>query len=370
MQTAKSNYCVWQLSAESADVASMGEITILHSPFRVGRQQDLELTLKVPIVSSIHANLIEADGQLYVEDLNSRNGTFVNGDRVTETTLLQPGDLIQFAHAVFRLSREVASDDTSFNQTIMSSVMDDAITIVKFENMMCNELVEPNLQSVIDLNTQEVVGFEALARGKSPGLESAGQMFKAAEKMQRAPELSDLMRRLAAREYERFCDKIKSKGKKLFLNTHPQEIFDSNGLIGSLELLRNSHPGLELVLEIHESTVTDIEEMKKLSRAVKDLGIEIAYDDFGAGQARFFELIEEPPAYLKFDIRLVKDIHKATNRRVKAIEQLVLMVKNLDIQCIAEGIEVKEDAVICQELGFEFAQGYFYSKPKPIREWF
>ena len=61
--------------------------------------------------------------------------------------------------------------------------------------------------------------------------------------------------------------------------------------------------------------MTDANTMRHLRRSLKDLAIGMAYDDFGAGQARLIELTEVPPDVLKFDIALTKDVHRAPCKR-------------------------------------------------------
>lgn len=363
------NSSVWILTAQSSEVASLGELTLLANPYRIGRRHNVELPIHEKLVSGHHATLFEVRGKLYLEDMESRNGTFVNGDRINGKVEVHEGDLIQFAQSVFRLGRDEIVEELSFGETMVNASFDNAQMIIDFENIMLDREFEPHLQSIVDLSTYETIGFEVLVRSKHRELRSPAKLFATAEKMQRESELSELIRRVAAQEFHEARDKIVADGKKLFLNTHPNELHDTQRLIYSMEKIRNEYDDLPLVLEIHESAVTDMEEMSKLCIAISEMGFEIAYDDFGAGQARFFELIEEPPAFLKFDIRLVRDIHQANQRRRQAIAQLVKMVNSLDIICIAEGIEVREDAGVCQELGFDLAQGYYFSRPDSIQSW-
>ncbi len=106
--------------------------------------------------------------------------------------------------------------------------------------------------------------------------------------------------------------------------------------------------------------------MRALGEALRSLNIQLAYDDFGAGQARLVDLIEVPPDYLKFDICLVRDIHKGTDQRRQMLETLVRMAHDLGVAVLAEGIECQEEGEICAQLGFDFAQGYYYGKPAPV----
>jgi EAL domain-containing protein (putative c-di-GMP-specific phosphodiesterase class I) len=69
---------------------------------------------------------------------------------------------------------------------------------------------------------------------------------------------------------------------------------------------------------------------------------------------------------LKFDISLIRDIDNADESRRRMMESLVRMVRDLGINALAEGIETAAEAEACIDLGFEFAQGYYYGKPAPL----
>jgi EAL domain-containing protein (putative c-di-GMP-specific phosphodiesterase class I) len=152
----------------------------------------------------------------------------------------------------------------------------------------------------------------------------------------------------------------------LFVNTHPREMEDGSGLVESLAKVREMTGNTELVLEIHESAVTHPEMMQSLHAAMKELDIRLAYDDFGAGQARLAELIGARPDYVKFDISLIRGIDSADEQRRGMLKSLVQMVRDLDIRALAEGIETDAESEVCRELGFDLAQGYFYGRPAPI----
>ena len=69
----------------------------------LGRHPDCDVVLDAASVSRQHAQIVKDQGQYFVEDLHSRNGTFVNGKRVTGTQLVHGEDLLQFGAAAFRL---------------------------------------------------------------------------------------------------------------------------------------------------------------------------------------------------------------------------------------------------------------------------
>ena len=99
------------------------------------------------------------------------------------------------------------------------------------------------------------------------------------------------------------------------------------------------------------------------------MNIELAYDDFGAGQGRLVELVEVPPNVIKFDMSLIRGIDRAPVVRQKMLETLVSMVNDLGIACLAKGLETADELRICRELGFGYGQGHFIGLPAPIHSW-
>ena len=126
------------------------------------------------------------------------------------------------------------------------------------------------------------------------------------------------------------------------------------------------HPGIELVIEIHETAVVETARMRELADRLADIGVRFAYDDFGAGQARLNELSEAPPHFVKFDMALVHGL--ATRRRAQAARRSPTWCGwSIDLGSIAlaEGIEDEADAEVCRQMGFRLMQGYLFGKPVP-----
>jgi EAL domain-containing protein (putative c-di-GMP-specific phosphodiesterase class I) len=153
----------------------------------------------------------------------------------------------------------------------------------------------------------------------------------------------------------------------LFLNTHPSELARP-GLVESMEELRAMAPHLDLTLEIHESALAKPESMAALRDRLSEINVGIAYDDFGAGQARLLELAEAPPHYLKFDRKFVSRIDTAPSSRRRLLSSLVAAARELLVKTIAEGVETESEAEACAKVGFTHAQGYHFGKPLPIDE--
>jgi EAL domain-containing protein (putative c-di-GMP-specific phosphodiesterase class I) len=154
----------------------------------------------------------------------------------------------------------------------------------------------------------------------------------------------------------------------LFLNTHPAELA-AGASFDWLDQLRTLAPVQKLTIEIHEAAVTDVEALGRFRARLEELQLGLAFDDFGAGQARLAELAEVRPDYLKFDRRIIKDIDRADAGRKKFVKYLVDAVRDIGVIALAEGVETADECDTCRDLGFDLAQGYFLGRPGPVQDY-
>ena len=110
----------------------------------IGRSLDAEIQIIGDGISRQHAR-IRHDGEvLYLEDMESRNGTFLNGRRITEPTALTAGDKIQIATTVMRFAFHDELDD-SFHESLLQSAMRDPLTKL-FNKRYLMERLDSELQ--------------------------------------------------------------------------------------------------------------------------------------------------------------------------------------------------------------------------------
>lgn len=344
----------WLLSGQLGADEAVRSIRIEGSPFLVGRHSKAALTIPSPTVSNVHAELRVEGGVLYVKDLGSTNGTFINGERVEGEFTVASGDLLQFAEIVFRVGLDSGRYDS---KTIAGDSSDRALALIQFDKLMSERAVVPHFQPIVAFSDMHVEGYEILGRSRLFGLTTPHSMFSAAAVLDLESELSRMMRS------EGFMCAAALPGKPLlFANTHPAELQEQGILEFSLRELRELVPEARMVLEIHEAAVTCVKQMRELRAVLNDLNIGLAYDDFGAGQARLVELGDVPPDYLKFDIELVHEIDKASPERQRMLASFVKIVNDLGIASLAEGVETATEHDVCRQMGFNFGQGYLYGK--------
>ena len=345
----------WCLYGSVEDGQNFQEVPINRSGFRIGRRFGCDLRLMWPTVSGVHAEFIKGpDDQLLLRDLNSTNGTFLNGERITSDVLLDEDDIVQLGASEFRvLIRNDASsqiEETKDFSFLPSQLM-------ALEDLINGTGLIPHYQPVIKLTDKNVIGYEVLARSCNPELSTAQQMFSLADKLGLSDALSTACRTAGLRHAQNLPE-----SQILFLNTHPSELMQEE-MLHSLEVLRNAVPNQVMMLEIHEAAVTDLAAMAVVQARLDDLQISLAYDDFGSGQARILDLIEVPPEILKFDVSLIRDIHQSSQKHITMVQTLVSMVRDFGISPLAEGIEKDAEAEMCREIGFELAQGYHFGRP-------
>jgi EAL domain-containing protein (putative c-di-GMP-specific phosphodiesterase class I) len=338
-------------------------------PFRVGRLPDLALSLGSDSVSKEHAELFLRGGALHVRDLGSRNGTFVNGERVGETPLRE-GDILHFAQTEFRVGRqEIDEADEAGLEPSTVSLGDMSLPEQFVEgarelpDLLRGRQVTAVFQPIVSLPSGTLAGYEALGRGRHPRLPEAPlDLFRIAAGVGVEAELSQLFRETA-------FDLAVARGRfpALFLNVHPAEL-ERPGLVPAVVEARLRAPQLRMTLEVHEGALADLESVDRLRTQLTRSGVGIAYDDFGAGQARLLELAEVPPHYLKFDMSFVHGIDSAPASRQRLLTSLVSVARDLLVYTVAEGVETAGEADVCMRIGFTHAQGFFFGRPRPVGE--
>jgi len=311
-------------------------------PFQVGRKTGLSLTLQSGKVSKLHAEFVYEGTELWLKDLCSTNGTIVNGKKIAGRTQINPDDIVQFGELEFRVIQQ--TDDEMFS-TICVLPVSVVSPAMQFRRLMELGDIVPHYQPVVSLSGGGIIGYEVLARSNYDGLENAHDLFLTAAHMGQEVALSDLCRREGVRQ-----GKALPNRPTLFVNTHPAEVGNPD-LLDFLRQLQEQELPMPLVLEIHESAACDVTTLRELRLALRELHIGLAYDDFGSGQSRLMELMEVPPDFVKFDMGLIRDIHKAPAQRQSTLETLVRMVRNLGVAPLSEGFECSEEVTVCTQMG-------------------
>ncbi len=349
----------WFLSGQINEHEPVKQYRIHRSVFTIGRRSDSSLCLPVGSVSKNHAEIVPLEGGIVLRDLGSTNSTYVNGSRIEGDTILNDGDLIQFASLVFRVCHKNHKTEV---QTIEQDNCDHALAMMQFDRLINDGGLVPYFQPVVNMVDKKRIGYEVLGRSRLFGLQSPVEMFTAASQLNLEAQLSELFR-------ERGIEIGRALGKEmnLFVNTHPKEL-GSDQFYRSLHTIREKYDQI-ITLEIHERAATNPDMMRQLSGVLANLDIKLAFDDFGVGEARLVELGEFRPDFLKFDMGLTRSIDQATAKRQEVVALLARLVNDLGIKPLAEGIENEESHRILVDMGFVLGQGFYYGRPEALHKY-
>lgn len=124
--------------------------------------------------------------------------------------------------------------------------------------------------------------------------------------------------------------------------------------------------GLEasaLELELTERGIlADLPAVLEQFRALRALGVQIALDDFGAGESNLGRLFQLPFDVLKLDRKLIATLDEQPEAR-RFLRALQVFASSLNLELVAEGIETLEQLEVVRELGYHRGQGYLLGRP-------
>lgn len=212
---------------------------------------------------------------------------------------------------------------------------------------------------IIVTKTEEIYGYEALARGVHRDLRSPEVLFEVAEEANMIWELSRLLRRRAV---EGIIKDLKD-GQFLFLNIDPHDFDDPTFRSLDPEELGIDDPS-KVVLEITERTaIKDYPRFQEYLAAFREQGFRFAVDDAGSGYAGLGSIANLAPDYIKLDISLIANID--TNfLKQNLVETMVNFADGQGALVIAEGVERREEFETVKELGVHFTQGFLFHRPR------
>ena len=221
----------------------------------------------------------------------------------------------------------------------------------------------PFYEKQIDLETGELVGFEMLARWKSPTMGIVGPdiFIPVAEEIGLIAQLSENLIRQALRDARGWNPRL-----TLSVNISPLQLRDPWFAQKILKLLVEANfPPSRLEVEVTESCLHEnIGLVRSLITSLKNQGVTVSLDDFGTGYSSLAQLRSLPFDRIKIDrsfvMSLLEDKDSAT-----IIQSIISLGEGLGLPITAEGIESEELLAELRRFGNFKGQGYLYGLPEP-----
>ncbi|OZC47352.1 diguanylate phosphodiesterase [Rhodococcus sp. 14-2483-1-1] len=224
--------------------------------------------------------------------------------------------------------------------------------------------IVPWFQSIVDLRTEEIVGFEALARWHHPtrGMVVPADFVPFAEASELIIDVDLSVLTQAAAEMKKWH--VHRPDLRLTVNISGRHLAHPDGVSHLERAIASSGVSPSSIsLELTETTaVTPGPLLRRHIDDVHRLGFRVLLDDFGSGWSSLERLVTLQPDGIKIDGHLTRFVDTVAGRAM--IRSLAGVAKDLDLTMIVEGIESREQADAALELGCTLAQGYLWSRPQ------
>ncbi len=224
-----------------------------------------------------------------------------------------------------------------------------------------NKKITPVYQPIVNLNTGEIMGFEALSRGPAGSpLHYPLELFRVAIANGKLLVLEQICREAAVSHLTGL-----GKDQQLFLNMNAEVVKDPDfrgGLTKTFVLRQGLNPA-QVTFEITERTaITDFDSFSKSLNHYRAQGYSIAIDDAGAGYSSLQSIAELRPNYIKLDRSIVHDVDKDPLKQamLDAMNRLAAVIHS---KIIAEGIETADELAVLISKGVHYGQGFLLARP-------
>ena len=227
-------------------------------------------------------------------------------------------------------------------------------------------------QPVFMVESRQVVGFEALIRWQHPtrGLLAPIEFLEVAEQSGLIIQIGEWVLRTACIQAQTW-NEAKERPLQMAVNLSASQLNDKNLIALVKSVLEES--GLAphcLELELTETTaLQNIEYTIKVLQTLRQMGVNIAVDDFGKGYSSLDYIKNLPSNTLKIDRLFISDLSGSGSESESAIVlAMVTMAHQLHLKVTAEGVETEEQLRLLTQMNCDQIQGYYMSKPAPARE--
>ena len=242
---------------------------------------------------------------------------------------------------------------------------------IQIQRLMVSGLEEGHFklfyQPKVDISSNKIVGCEALIRLIDPihGLIPPDKFIYIAEENNFIIPLGEWIINEGAKQLKAW-ENTPLQNLKLSINVSGVQFKDKN-LINILKSAISKIDRNKLEIELTESVLmSDFDEKLEMIHQFKELGLRLSLDDFGTGYSSLSYLKQIPFDTLKIDKSFIDDLQNKKDQSF--VNMIVTIADELKLDVIAEGVENREQLEYLKSMKCEQYQGYYCSKPLPIKE--
>ena len=218
--------------------------------------------------------------------------------------------------------------------------------------------VVPFFQPIINVHTLEPKGYESLVRiiDEEGRAVSPSEFLPIAKKSRLYFHLTKIM-------IHKSCEYFKDSNCSFSINLSIEDILNDDIAKYLENAVEKYGVANRIILEVVESEgIDNYDAVSSFLFKMKDLGCQIAIDDFGSGYSNFEHILKLPIDYIKIDGSLVKNIETDKNSEI-IIAAIVDLAKKKGIKTVSEYVYSKEIFERVKYLGVDYVQGYYFQEP-------
>lgn len=281
-------------------------------------------------------------------------------DGINENILLKNADIV-----MYKAKESGKNKYLFYNKNMFSDILRKSQLEEELRNAINNKELQLYYQPQVDTFSGKIKGSEVLLRWKSKkfGQVSPVEFIPLAEK-------TLLINSIGSWVLKEACLKLKEwlnlglEPITISVNVSVIQLQEEDFLTTLKNILKETNVEAEyLELEITESVIMEcVDENLNILNEIRNLGVKIALDDFGTGYSSLSYLKMLPITKLKLDKSFIDKIH--LNKKDKFIvDGIIQLAHKMNLDVIAEGVELKEQVEILRGFHCNKIQGYYFSKP-------
>jgi diguanylate cyclase (GGDEF)-like protein/PAS domain S-box-containing protein len=291
--------------------------------------------------------------------------TFYPGDSKNIEVLQRNGD-----QAMYAAKGEGRNRYHFFTPELQQRALRKRKMIKDLRDAIHQQQFEIYYQPIIDLQTGMLNKAEALLRWHHPesGLVSPSVFIPIAEETGLISEIGNWVFYTVAEQVNRWREELEIEFQ-VSINTSPLQWIDEAAAMSQWfsHLQQAGISGQAIAVEITEGLLMDArDQITNRLLDFRDAEIQISIDDFGTGYSSLSYLKQFDIDYLKIDQSFVRNLDRDQND-LALCEAIIVMAHKLGIKVVAEGVETDTQDQILKDFACDFAQGYLYSRPVPVR---
>jgi diguanylate cyclase (GGDEF)-like protein/PAS domain S-box-containing protein len=276
-------------------------------------------------------------------------------------------ELLRNADTAMYVAKEAGKGNAQrFEPGMHERVLDRLELGVELQRALEQEEFELDYQPIVELDTGTIIGAEALVRWAHPtrGRLAPGHFIALAEETGLIVPLGDWVLRTACTQGAAWRRQFPGRALDLNVNVSTRQLHDPAFPHRVACVLRETGlPAGTLVLEVTESLLpNDSHEIIDQLEQLKDIGVRVAVDDFGAGYSALSRLQSYPLDILKIDRSFIDGIENDPGKG-QLVRGIVNLGESLHLQVVAEGIEEREQADQLRRMRSPLGQGFLFSRP-------